>query len=199
MTGIDALSLSTTRLSTPAAEDTQLVQSCLQGDSQGFRTLFQRHRQSAFQVAMGVLRHREDALDACQDGFLKAFRSLGKYDTRRPFSPWLLRIVRNSAIDLLRRRQRRSEERLGTHAKEQPDPQFTGNPEEKMRGMELSQRLRWALDGLNPEQREVFLLREGQSLTYEEIAHVLGVAKGTVMSRLFYARRKLRLMLEDWL
>lgn len=180
-------------------DEARVVEGCLRGDRGQFRLLFDRHRQGAYRLAYGILRNQEDALDASQEAFLKAFRGLKRFDRKRGFAPWFFKIVRNAALDLLRRRRLRAERGEELAREEGPTSSVSPSPEQGIAGQELGERLQRALGTLSAEHREIFLLREVEQLSYEQIAEVVGVAKGTVMSRLYYARQKLRQELEGWL
>ncbi|MBI2567832.1 MAG: sigma-70 family RNA polymerase sigma factor [Candidatus Schekmanbacteria bacterium] len=180
--------------------DRAAVAACRRGDAAQFRRLFDTYRDAGYRVALGVVGRPDDALDVCQDAFIKAFQNLDRFDEQRPFAPWFLRIVRNTALDLLRGRRRfvEQDEDDGDEAPRELAIE-TRTPEEEARNVELSQAFDRALRALGPDHRETLLLRERENLQYDEIAEVTGVPRGTVMSRLFYARKALRRELEAWL
>lgn len=179
----------------------RLVDRAAAGDRDARRELFERHREPAYRVALRITRQPEDALDAVQDGFIRAFERLGDFQREAGFRTWLLRIVANRALDLLRaRRVRRAVPLDG--GEDAPGatvaaPDAADRPGEALERAELGARVRRALDGLPPEQRAVVALYASGSMTYEQIAETLGIPIGTVMSRLFHARRRLHDMLSD--
>ena len=178
-----------------------LVEQAAAGDREARRQLFERFREVAYRVALRVTRRPEDALDVVQDSFLRAFERMGEFQRESGFQTWLLRIVSNRALDLLRARRVRlavpldtdDDERSATVAVVAAD----GPPGHEMERRELADRLRRAIETLPPDQRAVFALYATGELTYGQIAEVLGIPIGTVMSRLFHARKRLHEMLPD--
>jgi RNA polymerase sigma-70 factor (ECF subfamily) len=170
-----------------APAEQELVSRARNGDRDAFRLLVERYEGRVYAIAYGLLGHREDAREVAQEAFLKAYRMLGSFRGDAGFYTWLYRIVVNLAIDL-RRRDRPA-------PLEDPDRMRDARSEdpagEAYRG-ELRAAIRTAIDGLPPEQRAVIVLRELEGLSYAEIAEVEQIPIGTVMSRLFYARRKLQ-------
>ena len=144
----------------------------------------------------------QDALDVVQDGFIKAFEQLARFRHGSSFRTWLLRIVTNQALDLLRRRKVRLAMPLDTTADDErgPLPIADDDPPPigaELERAELAERLQRALEALPMEQRTVFALYANGDMTYGEIAETLGIPIGTVMSRLYHARRRLHGMLAD--
>ena len=167
------------------------VAAAQEGRTAGFEWLVGRHQQRAYSVALGVLHDPEEARDACQEAFLRAFRGIGRFDAKSQFSTWLHRIVVNICIDRLRRVV------PGMVPLEDVDAMLAGNdsPARSAEGSELGARIRHALGQLGPKHRTVLVLRELEGLSYQEIARAMRCSIGTVMSRLFHARRKMQAML----
>jgi len=159
--------------------------------------LFQRYRGDAYRVAFRFLGHEQDALDAVQDAFIKAFSGLGEFDGRCSFKYWFLRIVANSALDSGRRRKRRSAFSLGDTAGAIAEPAIQDDPAGRLHQQDLRRVLDRALDRLTPKLRTTFILFAELGLSYKEIAETQGIAIGTVMSRISSAREKLQQSL-DW-
>ena len=159
------------------------------GDVAGFEALMERYRYRAYGVAVGYLSNRDDAMDAVQKSFIRIHRSLGRFRAGEPFFPWFYRIVRNTALN-----QKRDEAR---HKGDCPlewvtEPARLPSPLQAAEAEELRVRLWEAVDGLGEEPREVFMLYTFQGLKYREIADLLQIPLGTVMSRLHGARRRIR-------
>ncbi|MGE3166213.1 MAG: RNA polymerase sigma factor [Planctomycetota bacterium] len=177
-------------------QDKLLVQAALGGDAEAFGQLFERYRERIFRVLCGVVRHREDALEATQDVFVKIYRALPRFDPAGRFFTWAYRIAVNQGIDRLRSRKTRKEHSLDGVDRLDPTEPLHGRaplgPPAELERREVMERLEAALAGLSSDQRTVFLLYSFEGLSYSEIAEVTEVPIGTVMSRLFYARRKLR-------
>ena len=179
----------------------RLVEKAADGDRDAKRDLFERYRDVAYRVAFRVTGRHEDAMDVVQDGFIKAFENLGGFQRASSFKTWLLRIVNNKALDLLRSRKVRLAAPLDG-GDDSPQAEYVGpargdKPDDAMTRRELSERLHQAIESLPPEQRTVFALYAAGEMTYGEIAEVVGVPLGTVMSRIYHARRKLHEMLPD--
>lgn len=165
------------------------------------RELFERHRDAAYRAAYRITGRSEDAMDAVQDGFIKAFAGLSGFQREAGFKTWLLRIVSNRALDLLRARKVRIAVPLDAGEDESaPQPAARepgGGPLKRMEQRELAQRLQDAIDTLPPQQRAAFALYAGGEMTYGQIAEALGIPIGTVMSRIYHARRRLHEVLRD--
>ena len=180
--------------------DRQLVERAQQGDHGAFRQLFDRYHKRAYAVAYGVLKNRHDAMDVVQDGFVKVHKHLASFQGSSSFYTWLYRIVMNLAIDQLRRRKTSrpveyddSISREGEGANEAILPRLAdANPRKAAIRKELIEKIDAALAELPEYHRQVILLREIEGLSYEEMAEVLEVPKGTIMSRLFHARKKMQ-------
>ena len=175
------------------AGEADLVARTLSGERAAFGVLVERYAPQARRVARAVLGDPDEADDAAQDGFLSALVKLGQYDARRPFGPWLMRIVANAATDRRRRRQVRRVEQL--------DPGLVGGgprPDTEAVRSELGERLRAALAELPPRRRTAVVLFDVEGYSHAEIAEMLGIPEGTVRSEVFHARRRLRALLADW-
>lgn len=181
-----------------ATPDETLLDLARDGDGPAREELFRRHFGIAYRVARRLLANDEDALDAVQDGFLKAVRHLGEFDGRSEFRTWLLRIVSNAAIDLGRRQRRRPTVALD----DQPVSfSLTAAPEDPSKGLQRSDTRRAvdnALEHLTPKLRATFVLFAEAGLSYKEIAESQRIPIGTVMSRLNEARKKLQMHLVNW-
>jgi RNA polymerase sigma-70 factor (ECF subfamily) len=179
----------------PSASDEQLLRCFAAGDRRALEELFRRYRQPAYRVAFRHLGNEADALDAVQDGFVKALTHLQSFQGRSSFKTWLLRVVSNASLDLGRQRGRRDVFRLDVaQQSDNPDKSLT-TADETARGLErtdLRSRIDQALARLSEAHRQTFVLHADAELSYRDVADVLGISIGTVMSRLFYARQKLR-------
>lgn len=178
------------------AEATRLMREVKRGDAGAFDHLVALLGPSAARVAQGFVGSREDALDLSQDTFLKVFRSRASFRDGEPFLPWFHRILRNTCFSHLRR-QGRLRPAAG-QATEPGEPDFeiadgeAESPPEGAAESELARDFWRAFRGLSARDREMLVLRHFQSASYRDIALVLSIPEGTVMSRLFHARRRLR-------
>src|SRR4051812_16305105 len=186
----------------PPPGDDQLLGRAAAGDRAAADELFRRHRGVAFRVAQRLLSNEADALDAVQDAFVKALTHLPSFQGRSSFKTWLLRVVSNAALDLGRQRGRRellSMDALGPKGREEFEPLVLPEPGRALERQALRRKLQEALAQLPPAQRQTFVLHAEAELSYREVAETLGISIGTVMSRLYYARQRLRILLEPWM
>ena len=185
-----------------APDDETLVGLAREGSRPASEELFQRHRGVAYRVAFRMLGNEQDALDAVQDGLLKAFSGLEDFDGRSGFRTWLVRVVSNAAIDLGRKRSRRHVFGIGLGHRSGADrgddeaqgrePSVEADPARGMHRADLRLALDAALARLSPKVRMTFVLFAEAGLSYKEIAEAQDVPIGTVMSRMNYARQKLQ-------
>jgi RNA polymerase sigma-70 factor (ECF subfamily) len=164
------------------------------GERGALDDLFRRYRGVAFRVAYRLLGREADALDAVQDGFVNALTHLDRFSGRSSFKTWLLRVVCNAALDI--GRQRKRAERV-PQAPRDPSPDRFGPDEQPpadagLERADLRRAIDSALARLPGPQRQTFVLHVEGELTYREVAEALGISIGTVMSRLFYARQRLK-------
>lgn len=186
--------------------DQELVRRCKDGERQAFQELVERYHRKAVAIAVGILRDPDDGVDVAQEAFSKVYTSIAGFKEESSFSTWLYRIVVNLAIDRQRQQTRRSTfewYQAGTSEGEDwiesvPD---TNEPEppEHAEDRELGRHIRAAIDELTPAHKAVILLRAVEGLSYDEISQTLKCSRGTVMSRLHYARKKLQTRLGRYL
>ena len=184
------------------ASDEQLLACHAAGHREALDELFRRYRQPAYRVAYRLLSHEADALDAVQEGFVKALTHLDGFRGHSSFKTWLLRVVSNAALDLGRQRGRRetlSFDAFPPSDREGVQPLTFADPAHGLERADLRRLLDRALAELPEAQRRTFVLHAEAELSYREVAEVLGISIGTVMSRLFYARQKLRAILARWM
>lgn len=180
----------------PSAGDDELLARHATGDREALEELFRRYRTLAYRVAYRLLGQEADALDAVQEGYLKAFTHISAFQGRSSFKTWLLRVISNSALDLGRQRGRRETRSLdGWTSMDQETPLTLDDPAQGLERADLRLLIREALDSLPEAQRQTFVLHADGELSYREVAESLDISIGTVMSRLFYARQKLRVFL----
>ncbi len=187
--------ISCTAASTAALCDEHLLDRFADGDRAALDELFRRYRLAAYRVAYRLLGNEADALDAVQEGFVKALTHLHGFQGRSSFKTWLLRVVSNASLDLGRQRGRREALSLDAAPADEASSSRLLTADEAGRGLEradLRMLLEQALGTLSDAQRQTFVLHADAGLSYREVADTLGISIGTVMSRLFYARQKLR-------
>lgn len=171
-----------------------LVLRARSGDRNAFGELVNRHMQRAYYIALGLTGSHEDALDLSQEAFARAFRARASLDPDRPFYAWLYQIVRRLCFNFLRdrsTRRRRLDEAIPWLTQEAGARASQSDPARSAERAELRARVQAAIEKLPEREREVLVLKEFEGLRYREIAELLGIPIGTVMSRLYYARRRL--------
>ncbi len=183
----------------PALTESALVQLARSGDAEAREELARRVRGPAYVLALQFLGDPDDARDVAQDALLRLFQTFSRFDPERPLRPWLARIVRNRAYDVRRRRRARPAVSLDSLVEDgfpESKTQEMG-PDDRLARRQLQRRIWTALHQLTDAHREILVLRDYQDLSYAEIAAVLQIPLGTVMSRLHAARRSLRRELSD--
>jgi RNA polymerase sigma-70 factor (ECF subfamily) len=168
-----------------------------QGDNDAFRALVEQHSRTAFRLAFRMTGNEQDAEDVVQESLLKAYRHLGRFETRADFGTWLYRIVANCAVDMIRSRQSRQR-----HAGSEPFELSTAlqtsdapGPERLAESAEMHRRVAAALDSLSPLERAAFALRHYEGHTIDEICRTLGLRTSAAKQAIFRAVKKLRVEL----
>lgn len=182
-----------------------LVQRCQAGDTEAFDELVTRYRTRVFSMIYNMVHNEQDAWDLAQDSFLKAWKSIGRFRGQSSFYTWIYRIVMNVTIDWLRKKQVKAGGAEFNDAIQLREidpasktvPKTEALPHQVMERDEIRARIEKAIGQLSPEHRAVILMKEIDDMQYHEIAEALGCSIGTVMSRLFYARKKLQSLLRD--
>ena len=185
-----------------SAEDQTLVRAAQNGDMQAFEELVARHRDKIYARAYTMMRNEEEAIDLSQEAWVKGWQRLRQFHGESSFGTWMTRIVINLCLDQLRKQKRQRTESIEelndeSGGVERQMPVVTINPTAGLERGELRQRIHRALGQLSHEHRTVLVLHEFEELEYKEIAKVMACSIGTVMSRLFYARRKMAALLAD--
>jgi RNA polymerase sigma-70 factor (ECF subfamily) len=164
-------------------DDNTAIQKCRAGEREAFRYLVERYQAEAIGHAVAILGNRDDALDAVQEAFIDAFQALARFDLARRFYPWFYTLLRNRCFKLFASRRRQETESVDELQILSPTAGLSH---------EESLSLEQALLGLTPEQRELVTLKHLDGLSYDELAARFSVPVGTIMSRLYHARKQLR-------
>jgi RNA polymerase sigma-70 factor, ECF subfamily len=180
--------------------DVDLVRSSQKGGMAAFEELVARHRDKIYARAYSMMRNEDEALDLSQEAWVKGWQRLAQFQGDSSFVTWMTRIVINLCLDQLRKQKRQRAESIEMLEEEAGGverymPTTTPNPTEGLERTELRKRIDRALGQLSPEHRAVLVLHEFEELEYKEIAKRMGCSIGTVMSRLFYARRRMASLL----
>lgn len=168
--------------------DNGLIMEIKRGDKNALGKLVERHKKLAYHVALGLVGNRDDAFDISQEAFLRVYRSAGTFDEQKQFMPWFYTIISNLSRTWLKRRKR-------NEAVDIDDVSYLlvdkSNPEMEFNKKQAVTQLHEALRALPFDDREIVTLQHFRGMSYDEIAELLDIPRGTVMSRLYYARKKL--------
>ncbi|HID57274.1 TPA: sigma-70 family RNA polymerase sigma factor [Candidatus Poribacteria bacterium] len=181
--------------------DTTLIENLLEGDVEALGVLFERYKRMVYSVAYRITRSHHDAGDVTQETFIKVFKSISRFRGESNVETWIYRIAVNSALNHLRKMERRREEPLDEVPEGEipPTNRPSDDPERCLERNELRRAISQAMRRLSPEHRAVVVLHDVEGLTHTEISKILGCSEGTVKSRLHHARRRLRRILKPLL
>ena len=188
-----------------AGDDRTLVKAAQTGDAQAFRALVERYQRRVVQLALAMTKDADEAMDIAQETFVRVHRYLPSFKGDSSFFTWTYRIAMNLCLDAQRRKGRleRVDVEQGDEAEIEaamdPPSAALAGPQRQVLNAELRDRIEEALASLSDNHRAILLLREVEGLSYEDLAKVLGIRKGTVMSRLFHARLKMQNKLREYL
>jgi len=186
-----------------AEADHELVRATLDGDATAYRCLVERYQGRIYSVVFGMVRNPEDARELSQDAFVKAYKNLSRFRLESSFYTWLCRIAMNVAIDHLRRQKLRRTEAFDEGIASRDGAGVISlahhreDPRKNLERKRLREQIIAEVEKLPDDQRQVIILREIDGMAYKDIADVMGIPEGTVMSRLYYARKKLQAALRE--
>jgi RNA polymerase sigma-70 factor (ECF subfamily) len=185
-------------------QDDSLVRDARRGDARAFRALVERYQRRVYQLALGMVKDSDEAMDITQETFVRVHRYLPSFKGDSSFFTWTYRIAMNLCLDSARRRGRSErvemdESDAEIEARMDPPSAAFAGPQRAALNSELKAKIDDALASLSENHRAILLLREVEGLSYEELARALGIRKGTVMSRLFHARLKMQRKLREYL
>ncbi|MDK2972794.1 MAG: hypothetical protein PWP23_2549 [Candidatus Sumerlaeota bacterium] len=188
------------------AGEAELLERARKGEREAYGTVVEHYRDRLYAAAAALLRDHEEARDASQEAFVRAYQNLHRFELRRPFYPWLYRILRNLCLDHLRKHGPARSVSLESLVEERhvqfSDADGKGGAgsatgiREDLHRREMARHLRSCIDDLKPEFREIILMKHFQDMAYKDIAEALDIPIGTVMSRLFHARKALGTLME---
>jgi RNA polymerase sigma-70 factor (ECF subfamily) len=185
--GLDGAAVKTK--SEKALSEKELLLRVQKGDREAYQQIIVRYMKTAYFIALGFIHNHQDALDISQESLIKAYRKINRYDAEKPFSPWFYKILKNLCIDHYKRRRRLNEVPLG-------DLQVLSCDKEDR---DMKEVLWKGIAELPIDQREVIILRYFRQMSYNEIAELTKKPIGTVMSSLYYAKKKLKGILGKYL
>jgi RNA polymerase sigma-70 factor (ECF subfamily) len=183
--------------------DALLIERCQSGDYTAFDELITVYRGKIYAMIFNMIRNDADAWDLSQDVFIKAWKALSKFEGRSAFYTWLYRIAHNVTYDWMRKKKIEGAGEFNDEMLNEAEPgaltspKVLDSPDQNLQRDELRNKITIAINSLSKDHREVILLKEVEGLSYQEIAESIGSSIGTVMSRLYYARKKLQETLKD--
>ncbi len=183
--------------------DQQLVKRSQRGDTLAYEELVSRHRDKVYARAFSMMRNEDDAVDLSQEAWIKGWQRLKQFQGDSSFATWMTRITINLCLDLMRKQKRQRAESIEqmseeTGGVERQMPVINPNPTEGLERSELRKRIDQAMTQLSAAHRTVLILHEFEELEYKAIAKAMKCSLGTVMSRLFYARRRMAALMAGW-
>lgn len=178
-------------------QDASLLAACARGKTRAFRQLVEKYKRRAYYVALGLVGSSDDAWDLSQEAFIRIWKSRSRFDPSRPFWPWFYSVLANLCKNWLRDREVRTRHSEEVRSLELKRRDGLSNPEALFEQNRIQQKVWIGIQALPFKFREIIILRHFQDLPYEDIARQVGIPEGSVMSRLYYARKKLREILED--
>jgi RNA polymerase sigma-70 factor (ECF subfamily) len=176
-------------------DETILISRCQKGDQDALKEIFDQYHQKVYRVAYGVVREREEALDIVQEVFIKLYRSIRNFKGKSKFYTYLYRMAMNTAIDHSRKMKKSPFLSLDEMEGFQPTEREEKDPDHTFLRKELKERIKGALEKLPIDQKKALIFREVEGLSYQEMAESMDCSVGTVMSRLHYARKRIRELL----
>ena len=185
------------------AADIEMILAIRKGQVVAYQGLVEKYQNRVYNLIYGMVRNREDARDLTQDAFVKAYQKLDSFRLEASFYTWLYRIAMNVSIDFIRKAKRRGTTEFdeGVAVKESDggisETHHQDSPSKELERKQLYSKIMTALQKLPEDQRQAVLLRELEGFSYKEISDIMGIPEGTVMSRLFYARKRLQQLLSD--
>ncbi len=175
--------------------DKEAIEACLRGDKEMYRHIVEKYKVRAYYLALMFTKNHEDALDLSQEAFYRAYRSLKDYDPSRPFYSWFYRILKNLCINFVNQHKRFL--RMDDYT-EATVPDLGERPDQLFEQNERTKLLWQGLNALNEKDREIILMKDFNDFSYQEMADVLNIPIGSVMSRLYYARKRLLKILQNF-
>jgi RNA polymerase sigma-70 factor (ECF subfamily) len=179
------------------AEERETILACQAGNKKAYRYIVEKYKTRAYYAALMYTKNREDALDLSQEAFYRAYKAIKRFDTSRNFYTWFYKILKNICLNFIQfKKVRANSSDEFDETTMQPVDSSISRPDEIFEKSEQSEYIWRAIDSLNDNDREIIILKEFDDMSYQEIADTLNIPIGSVMSRLFYARKKLLKKLE---
>ena len=175
------------------------IERCRNGASEAFESIVNRYKKQSYSIALGLVGNHDDALDLSQEAFVRAYKNIGKLNDGGKFFPWFYQILKNLCFTHLKKKKRRKMATLHNEDGQIITPPAEGDwfvADAVMERSETKDKVWQAIGKLSDKHREMIVLRHFENLSYEQIAAAVHCSKGSVMSRLYHARKKLRELLD---
>jgi RNA polymerase sigma-70 factor (ECF subfamily) len=179
-----------------AIDDVELIKECQTGSETAFQKLVETFYQDAYRMAYYWTRNREVALDISQEAFIRVYRNLDHFDIEKPFRAWFYTIIKNLSMNYLKRTRSRRTVFSDFFSKKRNLPEAITETNRKIEQDETARVIWHSIRKLSRDEQEIILLREFEDFTYQEVSDLLNIPLGTVMSRLYHARKKLAKIIE---
>lgn len=187
----------TTEKEKQIGEEREAILACQAGNKKAYRYIVEKYKTRAYYAALMYTKNREDALDLSQEAFYRAFKAIQRFDAKRNFYTWFYKILKNICLNFIQfKKVRANSSDEFDETTMRPVDASISRPDEIFEKSEQSEYIWKAIDSLNENDREIIILKEFDDMSYQEIADTLNIPIGSVMSRLFYARKKLLKKLE---
>ncbi|WFD09280.1 RNA polymerase sigma factor [Tepidibacter hydrothermalis] len=177
--------------------ENKLIKKCIEGDIDAFEILIDKYKQTAYNIALGIVKNPDDAMDMSQEALIKVYRYIKNFNQKSSFSTWLYRIVMNTCLDYIKKNEKNKIVPINEEIINNEDSCMGSNPEQILDKKIETQQIRDAIDKLSPIQKNAIILRDIQGFSYEEIANITECSLGTVKSRIKRGRENLKMILKE--
>lgn len=177
--------------------ENELIKKCIDGDIDAFETLIDKYKQTAYNIALGIVKNPDDAMDMSQEALIKVYRYIKNFNQKSSFSTWLYRIVMNTCLDYIKKNEKNKVIPINEEIINNEDSCMDSDPEKILDKKIQTQQIREAIDKLSPIHKNTIILRDIQGFSYEEIANITECSLGTVKSRIKRGRENLKAILKE--
>ncbi|WP_099187734.1 RNA polymerase sigma factor [Tepidibacter mesophilus] len=177
--------------------ENELIKRCIDGDVDAFETLIDEYKQTSYNIALGIVKDPDDAMDISQEALIKVYRYMKNFNQKSSFSTWLYRIVMNTCLDYIKKNDKNKVIPINEDIINKQDTHIESNPERILDKKIETQQIRDAIDKLSSIQKTAIILRDIQGFSYEEIANITDSSLGTVKSRIRRGRENLKEILKE--
>ncbi|MEJ8554853.1 RNA polymerase sigma factor [Tepidibacter sp. Z1-5] len=177
--------------------ENELIKRCIDGDVDAFEKLIDKYKQTSYNIALGIVKNPDDAMDISQEALIKVYRYIKNFNQKSSFSTWLYRIVMNTCLDYIKKNEKNKVIPINEEIINNQETYIESNPEKILDKKIETQQIRDAIEKLSPIQKNAIILRDIQGFSYEEIANITECSLGTVKSRIKRGRENLKEILKE--